>query len=128
MKALDNRDKYVDNTNLKGWMVTIMKHIFFNNYRKDIHSKIKIENIDNIYLIELYHNLCSEASDSRCIMAEIKQIINSFSSTYTQPFNLYVLGFKYAEVAEKLDIPEGTVKSRIYCIKQKLQILLKDYR
>ena len=42
--------------------------------------------------------------------------------------NLYVLGLKYAEVAEKLDIPEGTVKSRIYCIKQKLQILLKDYR
>ena len=34
LKALDNEDKYVDNTNFKGWVFTIMRNIFINNYRK----------------------------------------------------------------------------------------------
>ena len=34
LKALDNEDKYVDNVNFKGWVFTIMRNIFINNYRK----------------------------------------------------------------------------------------------
>lgn len=33
LKALDNQDKYVDNVNFKGWIFTIMRNIFINNYR-----------------------------------------------------------------------------------------------
>lgn len=36
LKALDNEDKYIPDTNFKGWMYTIMRNIFINNYRKDI--------------------------------------------------------------------------------------------
>lgn len=34
LKALDNEDKYIPDTNFKGWMYTIMRNIFINNYRK----------------------------------------------------------------------------------------------
>ena len=34
LKALDNEDKYTPDTNFKGWMYTIMRNIFINNYRK----------------------------------------------------------------------------------------------
>ncbi|MBD5323304.1 MAG: RNA polymerase sigma factor, partial [Bacteroides sp.] len=34
LKALDNSDKYVENTNFKGWVFTIMRNIFINNYRR----------------------------------------------------------------------------------------------
>ncbi|MBR2378077.1 MAG: RNA polymerase sigma factor, partial [Bacteroidaceae bacterium] len=33
LKALDNEDKYIDNVNFKGWVFTIMRNIFINNYR-----------------------------------------------------------------------------------------------
>lgn len=36
LKALDNSDKYIDNINFKGWVFTIMRNIFINNYRKEI--------------------------------------------------------------------------------------------
>ncbi len=35
LKALDNEDKYVDNVNFKGWIFTIMRNIFINNYRQN---------------------------------------------------------------------------------------------
>lgn len=34
LKALDNEDKYIDNVNFKGWVFTIMRNIFINNYRR----------------------------------------------------------------------------------------------
>ena len=38
LKALDNEDKYVENVNFKGWVFTIMRNIFINNYRKVVRS------------------------------------------------------------------------------------------
>ena len=41
---------------------------------------------------------------------------------------MYVSGYKYNEIAEKLGLPLGTVKSRIFFARQELQKTLKDYR
>lgn len=38
LKVLDNKDKYVDNVNFKGWVFTIMRNLFINNYRKIVRS------------------------------------------------------------------------------------------
>ena len=39
LKALDNRDKYTPDTNFKGWVYTIMRNIFINNYRKMVRDQ-----------------------------------------------------------------------------------------
>ena len=39
LKALDNEDKYIPDTNFKGWMYTIMRNIFINNYRKIVRDR-----------------------------------------------------------------------------------------
>ena len=41
---------------------------------------------------------------------------------------MHVAGFKYQEIAEKMALPLGTVKSRIFFARQRLQVILKDYR
>ena len=43
LRVLDNREKYVDNINFKGWVLTIMRNIFINNYRKVLRSHIIID-------------------------------------------------------------------------------------
>jgi RNA polymerase sigma-70 factor (ECF subfamily) len=45
---------------------------------------------------------------------------------YRTPFMLYVDGYKYEEIAEKLGIPVGTVKSRIFTARERLKAMLGD--
>ena len=59
---------------------------------------------------------------------EIMKVINSFSDEYRIPFTMHIEGFKYHEIAEKMELPLGTVKSRIFFARQRLQIILKDYK
>ena len=59
---------------------------------------------------------------------EITTAINSFSEEYRIPFSMHVAGYKYHEIAEKMDLPLGTVKSRIFFARQRLQEMLKDYK
>ena len=49
LKALDNQDKYVDNVNFKGWVFTIMRNIFINNYRKVVRSATIIDQTEDLY-------------------------------------------------------------------------------
>ena len=56
------------------------------------------------------------------------RIVNSLPKEYKVTFSMHVSGFKYREIAEKLDLPLGTVKSRIFFTRQRLQEELKDFR
>ena len=53
LKALDNEDKYVDNVNFKGWVFTIMRNIFINNYRKVVRSATIIDQTEDLYHLNL---------------------------------------------------------------------------
>ena len=55
------------------------------------------------------------------------RIVNGLPEEYRDPFTMHVSGFKYREIAEKLDLPLGTVKSRIFFTRQKLKEELKDF-
>ena len=54
--------------------------------------------------------------------------INSFTDEYKVPFSMHVLGYKYEEIARHLELPLGTVKSRIFFARKRLQEMLKDFR
>ena len=53
LKALDNEEKYVPDTNFKGWMYTIMRNIFINNYRKIVRDQTFVDTTDNYYHLNL---------------------------------------------------------------------------
>lgn len=56
LKALDNEDKYMPDTNFKGWMYTIMRNIFINNYRRIVREQTFVDQTDNLYHLNLPHN------------------------------------------------------------------------
>ena len=128
LKALDNEDKYVDNVNFKGWVFTIMRNIFINNYRKVVRSATVIDQTEDLYHLNLPQESGLDTPEGSVAANEITAAINSFSDEYRIPFSMHVAGYKYNEIAEKMDLPLGTVKSRIFFTRQKLQQELQDFR
>lgn len=128
LKALDNEDKYTAETNFKGWIYTIMRNIFINNYRKALRDQIYVDQTDNQFYLNQNMDIEGDSTEGSYDLKEMRRIVNALPKEYRIPFSMYVSGFKYREIADKLGLPLGTVKSRIYFTRQKLQEELKDFR
>lgn len=128
LKVLKNEKSFMKNTNFKGWVLTIMKNIFLNNYRRVVGNQTIIDYTDNLYYFNIPKESGFESPEAAYTIREINKCVNSFSDEYRMPFSMHVAGYKYHEIAEKLDLPIGTVKSRIFFARQSLQEYLKDYK
>lgn len=128
LKALDNEEKFEPDTNFRGWMYTIMRNIFINNYRKQVRDQTFIDHTDNLYHINQSTDMAFDSTEAAYDLKEIYRAVNRLPKEYRIPFSMHVSGFKYREIAEKLGLPLGTVKSRIFFTRQRLQIELKDFR
>jgi len=128
LKALDNEDKYAEGTNFKGWAFTIMRNIFINNYRRGVRAATIVDTTDNLYHLNLSQDSGIESPEDSYSVTEITAAIDELSAEYREPFSMHVSGYKYEEIAEKLALPLGTVKSRIYYARKKLQERFVDYR
>lgn len=128
LKALDNEDKYVDNVNFKGWIFTIMRNIFINNYRQSVRKATVVDQTADLFHLNISQDSGLNTPEGSYAVKEISVALNSFSDEYRIPFNLFVAGYKYNEIAEKMNLPLGTVKSRIFFARKRLREQLKDYR
>lgn len=128
LRALDNKEKYYENVNFKGWVFTIMHNIFVNNYRRIVRSQTIVDQTDNLYYINTPQDSGFDSPEGAYSIGEINKAINSFTDEYKIPFSMHVSGYKYEEIAQKLGLPIGTVKSRIFFARKRLQDILKDYR
>lgn len=127
-KALKNQKKFQEGTNIKGWLYTIMKNSFINAYRKKRNQNTFIDETDNKYFINLSSSEKSPQTDSGIDTEYMMKQINSVDKTYVETFMMYYNGYKYEEIAEIMDIPLGTVKSRIFLARKKMMDKLQDYR
>lgn len=127
LKALDNKEKYVAETNFKGWIYTIMRNIFINNYRKSAKERNSADITDAAFQPMLPVADGYDMPEVAYSVNEITDVINSFSPEFREPFSLYVAGYKYEEIAEKMGIPLGTVKSRIFFARKRLKKELSGY-
>ena len=118
----------MDNINFKGWVFTIMRNIFINNYRRQVRSATVIDTTEDLYHLNLSQESGLETPEGSVAAKEISAAIDSFADEYKIPFTMYIAGYKYAEIAETMRLPLGTVKSRIYFARKRLQVLLKDYK
>lgn len=126
LKALTNRDKFTDPRNFNSWAYTIMKNTFINNYRRNVKSNTifnKAENNEN-----LAHKQEAISPESEHAYKEIRKKVDGLQDDFRVPFQMFTEGFKYKEIAEKLDIPIGTVKSKIFFARQKLMNTLPEYK
>ncbi len=122
VKAFTNKDKFAEGTNLKAWLYTIMKNTFITNYQRMIRRGTFVDTTDNLHYINSGNALVENEAYGDFAMEDIYKAIDELDDVYKNPFMMHYKGFKYHEIADKLDIPIGTVKNRIHIARK----LLKD--
>lgn len=125
--ALKSVGMYTEENNISGWLYTIMRNIFFNTTR---HSGrcCCMEKEDIERMMQLGENALNDNVEIAFDMSDIQRAIDTLDRPYKIPMSLYLSGYKYQEIAEKMGIPLGTVKSRIHASRVQLQETLKDFR
>lgn len=124
-RAIHNKEKFRPGTNFKAWMFTIMKNIFINSYRKKMKANTIIDSTENLYYINSSKNAISNNADRNILMQELHKMISKLDDSIRIPFIMHYEGFKYQEIAEKFDLPLGTVKSRIFFARRALKSQMK---
>ena len=127
LKAITYKEKFVDYTNLKAWVFTIMKNTFINNYRRNVKENTIIDGTQDLYYINQPHDKGFISPESKYAEGEIEYAIDSLSDEFRIPFRMHIEGYKYKEIADELNLNIGTVKSRIFFSRKKLMERLKDY-
>ena len=123
-RALSNKEKFRPGTNFKAWCFTIMKNIFINNYRKKVKQNTIMDSTDNDYYINSGKNRVLNSAESNFMTEEIVGMIDGLEDGLRIPFVMHFQGFKYQEISDHLDLPLGTVKSRIFFARKELKNLL----
>ena len=138
LKAYRAYDTFQAGTNLKAWLYRILTNTYINKYRRDARrpNETDLGEVEDLYL---YRRLGSEQSADAArsvedlvldglVESDIKQAVESLPENFRIPVLLADLeGFAYKEIAEILDVPIGTVMSRLHRGRKALQRALWEY-
>ncbi len=138
LKAYRAYDSFEEGTNLKAWLYRILTNTYINKYRKDKRrpSETDLGEVEDLYLYRrVSGDQSAEASRSAedavlegLVESDIKEAVESLPETFRVPVLLADLeGFAYKEIADILDIPIGTVMSRLHRGRKALQQALWDF-
>lgn len=120
-KAFKYRGMYQPQTNLRAWLMTIMRNTFINHYRQRKRRQTLSDHTDNNFLLNSGVETINNAAPSALTFNELYAAVEKLEDWLRIPFLMHYQGFKYEEIATELDIPLGTVKSRIFFARKKLQ-------
>ncbi|WP_372751051.1 RNA polymerase sigma factor [Labilibaculum sp.] len=112
-------------SNLKAWTFTIMKNIFINAYRRKLKQREWI-----LHETKNQNAIANSRGDNPISLHTYNEIVEEFNKLHTsmrEPFKMYLDGFKYREIAEHLDLPIGTIKSRIFQARKFLMSNLREF-
>ena len=125
MRCFDKRDRFQEGTNFKSWSTTVMYNSYINHYRKRKTKNKVIKPVENFNFMVENKSMEGDAY-SIIMMKELTGMVSNLSDDYKIPFKMFVDGYQYDEIAEKLNIPMGTVKSRIFYARKKLKGMVKS--
>jgi RNA polymerase sigma-70 factor (ECF subfamily) len=136
IRAFRFRDQFTLGTNLKAWLFRILTNTFINQYRRKA-ARPETTELDDVEESILYRHMrdVSPGSSSpnpeaelidNTLSSEVKDALEALPEKFRTTLLLDVEGFSYKEIAEMLDIPIGTVMSRLHRGRKFLQKRLYD--
>ena len=126
LKVLMNQGKYVEKVSFKAWAFTIMKNTFIDRYRHTISKAIYSDQTNEQFFMNKTTAYGSDEPDVIYSAMEIDRNIENLQDKFRIPFNMYLNGYKYKEIADKLNMNLGTVKSRIFLSRKHLMVKLSN--
>lgn len=119
VKAIQYRDKYTADNNIKAWLFTILRNTYLNQVTKLSAKNTINDETEDEYILKntMYEEYNAENSINT---KDIQSTIDNLEDDYRIPFQLFVDGYKYKEIADKTNLPIGTVKSRIFFARRQL--------
>ena len=136
LKAFRSYGSFETGTNLKAWLFRILTNTFINTYRAKQRrpQESDLGSVEDLFLYKRLPSLAglSESAEDQLLdlfpAAEVREAIENLPETFLLPMLLNdVEGFSYKEAAEILDIPIGTVMSRLHRGRKTMQEALYDY-
>ncbi len=138
LRAYRAFDSFQEGTNLKAWLYRILTNTFINQYRaaKRRPEQSDIEDVEDLYLYRRLGGLeaavAGRSPEAEVLEgipdAEVKEALESLPEQFRMAVLLAdVEGFAYKEIAEILEIPIGTVMSRLHRGRKQLQKRLWEY-
>lgn len=127
LKALSNRDKFREDTNLKGWLFTIMRNTYINQYKKIQRSRTTRDLSEDAHLLNVEDMHTFNRPHEGVEFKEVWRNMNTLKDELLIPFRMHTTGYKYHEIANHLKIPIGTVKNRIFHARKEIQKKLAGY-
>ena len=128
VKALRYKNNFKEGTNIKGWLYTIMRNIFINNYKRKKFQNTIVDSTENQFFINSSTEMQVDTVTTKINEQDIRETIGRLKDEFRIPFTMFVEGFHYDEIAEELGIPMGTVKSRIFHARKKLGAQLLEFQ
>lgn len=133
LKAYKSVEKFVEGTNSKAWLFKILKNAYINEYRrKSRHpDRVDLNDVVNYHISDdeggQYSELTEEQLES-LIGDEVMTALNILPSEFRTVILLAdIEDFSYKDMSAILDIPLGTVRSRLYRARNVLKEMLKKY-
>lgn len=135
-KAYRHYDKFQEGTNFKAWLFKILKNSFINNYRKKQSRPLQT---DFAEIEDAFENRLSDEVSRKIKSPEeeflkdvldedVQQAMDELPDDYRMAIVLADLeGFSYKEIAEILEVPLGTVMSRLYRGRKLLEHTMLEY-
>ncbi len=134
LRAFRFFDKFEKGTNSKAWLFSIMKNTFINEYRKTARepNKVDYDDIQNFYenikAYEVKSQHVQEDAFSSLLDDEVSEAIAKLPEDFRTVIILSdIEGFSYDEIADFIDSPVGTVRSRLHRARKMLYTTLYDY-
>lgn len=124
-RAAKNKDRFIEGTNFKAWTSTILRNQFINNYRKKAARIRAIKTAGN--KTTMFDRKTVENDAPKVIfIKEIEKVLNSLVPEQRISFLMHYQGYSYKEISEKMDVPIGTVKSRIHLARQNMKAQIQQ--
>ncbi len=131
LKAYRSWRQYRPGTNARGWLLTILRNTFINDYRRRKHEPIPMD-LESVEPHVLYRSIQDADPEgnffSQIVDARVLEAIDALPPDFREVLALSdIEGMSYGEIAATLEIPVGTVKSRLFRARRQLQAGLYDH-